>query len=118
VLWVLLVFFGSISLFVALLWGHFQSTEFQATTATSATITSCSTDRNGVFCSGAWDVGGQQHHGTIEGVGNWRPPGSQVNVRADRYHAYASAPVPYRPALVVSGVVGVAAVALLVWGML
>ena len=118
VLWVLLVFFGSISLFVALLYGHYESSVYQATTSTSATITGCSQGRSGVSCSATWNIEGQQYHGWIRGVANWLPPGSPVGVRADHYRAYASAPLPYEPAIVVSGVLAVAALALTVWGML
>jgi hypothetical protein len=119
VLWAILVFVGSICLFVALLWGHFQSREFDATTPTSATIDFCSKGRSGgAACSGTWILNGQQHRGYIDGVANVLPPGSAVDVRADRYHAFASAPAPYQPAAVVSGVLVAAAVALTIWGWL
>jgi hypothetical protein len=118
VLWAFLVFFGSICLFVALLYGHYESRVYQAAISTSATITGCATGRSGVSCRGTWDIEGQQYHGSINGVGSWLPPGSLVGVRADRYRAYASPPVPYQPAIVVSVVLAVAAVALTAWGWL
>jgi hypothetical protein len=118
VLWASLVFFGSICLFVALLYGRYESRVYQAAISTSATITECVQGRSGVSCRGTWDIEGQQYHGWINGIGNWLPPGSLVGVRADRYRAYASAPLPYQPAIVVSIVVAVAAVVLTVWGWL
>jgi hypothetical protein len=119
VLWVALLFFGSISLFVALLYGHYKTSEYQATIPASATVDTCWRQRSGdLSCSGTWRINGQQYHGSIEGVVNLPPPGSVVDVRADRYRAFASAPWPYEFAVVVSALLAVAAIALFAWGRL
>lgn len=117
-LWLLLVFFGSICIFVALLYGRYESSAYRATSPTSATITDCSKQRSGVSCRGTWNIEGRQYRGLINGVASWLPAGSVVGVRADHYRAYASAPTPYRPAIVVCGVLVVGAVALAAWGRL
>jgi hypothetical protein len=120
VLWAFLLLFGSILLFVAFLFGRQKSHEYQAATPTTATITSCSKGRSGVTCSGTWNVGGQRHHGFIEGVDSLLPTGSPVGVRADSYRAFAmpSTSSFYHPAIVVAVVLAVAAVALTAWGTL
>ena len=118
VLWALLVFVGSIALFVTFLYGKNRSHEYHAATPTTATITYCWTGRSGVNCSGTWDVGGKQYRGTIDGIDRVQPPGSPVSVRADSVRAFAMTSTSsfYQLALVVSVFLVVAASALLIWG--
>jgi hypothetical protein len=66
----------------------------------SATITACAKERSGVSCRGTWNIGGQRYDRRCD---NCLPPGCVVDVRADRYLAYASAPLPYKRAIVVRG---------------
>jgi hypothetical protein len=119
VLWAILLFVGSILLFVALLYGQRKSHEYQAATSTMATITSCWSGRSGVTCSGTWNVGGQRYHGTIEGVDSVLPAGSPVGVRANSYRAFTMASTSsfYHPAIGVSVFLVIAALALSAWGL-
>jgi hypothetical protein len=120
VLWALLVFVGSIALFVTVLYGKNRSHEYQAATPTTATITSCWKGRSGVNCSGTWDVGGKQYHGTIDGIDRVQPSGSPVAVRADSVRAFAMTSTSsfYHLALGVSVFLVIGAIALLAWGWL
>lgn len=119
VLWAFVVVFGSIFLFVALLYGHNKSHEYQAATPTTATITSCFKGRGGdVSCSGTWNVGGHQYRGLIEGADSVLSPGLSVSVRANSYRAYTMTSTSsfYNFAIGVSVFLAIAAVVLLVWG--
>jgi hypothetical protein len=114
-------FSGSISLFVALLYGHVRSSEYQATTPTTATVDDCRESREAPDikdCTGTWNLGGQRYHGDIDGVRNLQPPGSPVDVRANNVQAYAMTDTPFYwvPAYAVAGVLAVAVLALVVWG--
>ena len=118
VLWALLVFIGSIALFVAILYGQNRSHEYQAATPTTATIKSCWTGRSGTSCTGTWNVGGRQYHGTIDGIDSVLPPGSPVSVRADSFRAFAMTSTSsfYNLALGVSVFLAIAVIALIAWG--
>jgi hypothetical protein len=50
--WAVLLFFGSILLFVAILYGQNRSREYQAATPTTATIKSCWKGRGGLTLRG------------------------------------------------------------------
>jgi hypothetical protein len=120
-LWGFLLFFLSIGLFVAFLYGHSTSSEYEATTPTTATIDNCRESREApdiIDCTGTWNLGGQRYHGDIDGVRNdVLPPGTAVDVRASRGRASTETYTTvhfFLPTYVVAGLLALAVVAFVV----
>lgn len=119
-LWGFVLFFLSIGLFIGILMDHYRVSSIQAATPTTATIDKCGGkySRHGVWCKGTWNLDGQRYHGSIEEVEEELPPGTTVDVRANRVRAYlmpiAPSPSDWTLTILAGGVLALAIVILVV----
>lgn len=106
----------SIGSFVALLICHAQIKEYQAATPTTAIIESCmdADDTSSVICTGTWTLGGKSYHGDIDKLQDQLPPGTTVDVLANKVCAFAMTYTPslwdWTPAFIVGGLMAITVV--------